>query len=132
MGCQGRLAVPKNSGGFQLIPRDRKPTLVRRMSETPTTITSQKSIATHLPSVLQYASNLYRSAFWCLYALRKGKYCQYSLPFVSQYASHLYCNTPPICIAVLLGKSWWLWSPGCSPPRLLHLKCCTTKIKCWA
>ena len=28
---------------------------------------------------------------------------------------HLYCNTPPICIAVLLGKSWWLWSPGCSP-----------------
>ena len=37
------------------------------------------------------------------------------LPFVSQYASHLYCNTPPICIAILLGKSWWLWSPECSP-----------------
>ena len=37
------------------------------------------------------------------------------LPFVSQYASRLYCNTPPICIAVLLGKSWRLWSPGCSP-----------------
>ena len=37
------------------------------------------------------------------------------LPFVSQYASHLYCNTPPISIAALLGKSWWLWSPGCSP-----------------
>ena len=30
------------------------------------------------------------------------------LPFVSQYASHLYRNTPPICIAILLGKSWWL------------------------
>ena len=37
------------------------------------------------------------------------------LPFVSQYASHLYCNTLLICIAVPLGKSWWLWSPGCSP-----------------
>ena len=36
------------------------------------------------------------------------------LPFVSLYASHLYCNTPPICIAVLLGDLWWLWSPGCS------------------
>ena len=39
------------------------------------------------------------------------------LPFVSQYASHLYRNMPPICIAILLGKSWWLWSPGCSPIR---------------
>ena len=37
------------------------------------------------------------------------------LPFVSQYASHLYCNTPLICIAVLLEQPWWLWSPGCSP-----------------
>ena len=45
--------------------------------------------------------------FWCLYALRTWKYCQ--------YASHLYCNTPPICIAVLVEKSWRLWSPGCSP-----------------
>ena len=24
-------------------------------------------------------------------------------------------KTPPIFIAVLLGKSWWLWSPRCSP-----------------
>ena len=47
-------------------------------------------IAIHLQFVPQY--------FWCPYALRKGKYCQ--------YASHLYCNTPPICIAILLGKSW--------------------------
>ena len=36
-------------------------------------------------------------------------------PLVSQYAPHLYCNTPSICIAVLLGHFWWLWSPGCSP-----------------
>ena len=35
----------------------------RRMSETPTTTTSQKSIAIHLPFVSQYASNLYCSAF---------------------------------------------------------------------
>ena len=40
------------------------------------------------------------------------------LPFVSQYASHLRCSTPPVCIAVLLGKSWWLWSPACSPTKL--------------
>ena len=32
-----------------------------------------------------------------------------------QYSSHLYRSTPPICIAILLGKSWWLWSPECSP-----------------
>ena len=55
--------------------------------------------------------------FWCPYTLRKGKYCVVLLSFVSQYASHLYCNTPPIRIAVLLGKSWWLWSPGCSPKK---------------
>ena len=35
--------------------------LVRRMSETPTTTTSQKSIAIRLPFVLQYASHLYCS-----------------------------------------------------------------------
>ena len=26
----------------------------------------------------------------------------------------MYCNTHPICTAVLLGKSWWLWLPGSS------------------
>ena len=41
------------------------------------------------------------------------------LPFVSQYASHLYCNTPPMRFAVLWGKSWWLWSPGCSPIKFV-------------
>ena len=55
------------------------------------------------------------------------------LPFVSQYASHLYCNTPPICIAILLGKSWWLWSPECSPsfasPEQRHFLCEQGKIR---
>ena len=37
------------------------------------------------------------------------------LPFVSQHASHLYSNTPPICIARRLGKYRWLGSPACSP-----------------
>ena len=37
--------------------------LLRRTSETPTTTTSQKSIAIHLQFVLQYASNLYCSTF---------------------------------------------------------------------
>ena len=94
----------------------------RRMSETPTTTTSHKSIAIHLQFVLQYAANLYCSTppicilqcFRCHWALRKGNF-SVTLPFVSQYASHLYRNTPPICIAILFGKSWWLWSPGCSP-----------------
>ena len=36
---------------------------IRRMSETPTTTTSPKSITIHLPFVLQYASNLYCSTF---------------------------------------------------------------------
>ena len=84
------------------------------MSETPTTTTSQKSIAIRLPFVLQYASHLYRSTFVPL-GSKEREILSVLLPFVSQYASHLYCNTPPICIAVLLGKSWWLWSPGCSP-----------------
>ena len=62
----------------------------------------------------QYASNLYCSAFGATELSGKGN-TSVLLPFVSQYASHLYCNTPPICIAMFLGKSWWLWSPGCSP-----------------
>ena len=87
---------------------------VRRMSETPTTTTSQKSIAIRLPFVSQYASHLYRSTFVPL-GSKEREILSVLLPFVSQYASHLYCNTPPICIAILLGKSWWLWSPDCSP-----------------
>ena len=78
------------------------------MSETPTTTTSQKSIAIHLPFVLQYASNLYRSAFCAPYALRKGKCCQYS--------SHLYRSTPPICIAIRLpfvSQYFWEDLGGC-------------------
>ena len=78
------------------------------MSETPTTTTSQK--------VSQYASHLYRSTFVPL-GSKEREILSVLLPFVSQYASHLYCNTPPICIAVLLGKSWWLWSPDCSPEK---------------
>ena len=95
-------------------------TWVRRMSETPTTTTSRKSIAIHLQFVLQYASNLYCHALGALRS-EERKY-DHLLPFVSQYASHLYCNTPPICIAVLLGKSWWLWSLGCSPLSVATLE----------
>ena len=86
------------------------------MSETPTTTTSQKIIAKHLQFVLQYASYLYRSTFGAP-PLRRRSILLVLLAFVSQYTSHLYCNAPPICIAVLSGNSWWLWSPGCSPPE---------------
>ena len=71
--------------------------------------------------VLQYASNLYCSAFGATELSGKGS-TSVLLPFVPQYASHLYCNTPPICIAILLGKSWWLWSPGYSLQQT-HLFC---------
>ena len=61
------------------------------MSETPTTTTSQKSIAIHLPFVAQ--------CFWCPYALRKRNTVStlpiciaVRLPFVLPYASHLYRN----------------------------------------
>ena len=90
---------------------------LRRTSETPTTTTSQKSIAIHLQFVLQ-------SPPICIAVLsvplhsEEREILSVLLPFVSQYASHLHRNTPPICIAVLLGKSWWWWSPGCLQNRL--------------
>ena len=49
--------------------------------------------------------------FWCPIRPEEREMLSVLLPFVSQYAFHLHCNTPPICVAVLLGKSWWLWSP---------------------
>ena len=57
-------------------------------------------IAVRLPFVSQY--------FRCPYALRKGKYCQYS--------SHLYRSTPPICIAIRLpfvSQYFWENLGGC-------------------
>ena len=33
----------------------------------------------------------------------------------SQKRIAIHLQFAPIYIAVLLGKSWWLWSPGCSP-----------------
>ena len=91
---------------------------LRRMSDTPTTATSQKSIAIHLQFVLQYASNLYCSAFGAAFGapMLRGKGSTVSTPPICiaarlqlalQYASHSYCST--------FGKSWWLWSLGCSP-----------------
>ena len=93
------------------------PPKFRRMSETPTTTTSQKSIAINLAFILEYASNLYCSAFGAPRALgsKEREILSVLIPFVSHYARPLYCNTPPIRIEALLRKSWWLWSPGCSP-----------------
>ena len=92
---------------------------IRRMSETPTTTTSQK--------VSQCTSHLYcNTPLICIAVLLVppgSKEREILLLFVSQCSSHLYRNAPPICIAVLSGKSWWLWSPGCSPLKhsLEHL-----------
>ena len=75
-----------------------------------------------LKKVLQYTSNLYCNTPPIYIAVLsvplstlERENTSILLPFVSQCASHLYRNTPPICIAILLEKSWWSWSPGCSP-----------------
>ena len=66
-------------------------------------------IAVRLQSVLR--------CFRCPYALRKGKYCQYS--------SHLHRSTPPICIAIRLpfaSQYFWKSLGGCGhrevPPKM--------------
>ena len=97
------------------------------MSETPLPTSDQKNVrnpnhhyfankycntppictAIHLQCVLQH--------FRCPLCFEERELLSVLLQLVSQCASHLYCITPPMCIAVLLGKSWWSWSPGCSP-----------------
>ena len=67
---------------------------IRRMSENPTTTTSQKSMGHTRPICIAVRLQFVSQCFWCPYALRKGKYCQYS--------SHLHRSTPPICIAIRL------------------------------
>ena len=81
---------------------------------TPTTTTSQRGIAMHLQFVLQYTSNLYCSAFGAPTLGGKGNIVStppiciaVRLPFVLQCASHSHRST--------FEKSWWLWSPECSP-----------------
>ena len=64
-------------------------------------------IAIRLQFVLQ--------CFWCPYALRKGKYCQYS--------SHLYRSTPPICVAIRLpfvSQYFWENLGGCGHRNVPH------------
>ena len=83
----------------------------RIMSETPTTTTFQKSIAIRLQFVLQYASNLYRSAFGAPSLRGKGNTVStppiciaVRLPFVLQYASHWYRSTfGKILVVVVTG-----------------------------
>ena len=93
------------------------------MSETPTTTTSQKSIAIRPPIciairpqfVLQYAPNLYCTAFGATEFPGKGN-SSVLPPFVLQYASHLYRSTSPICIAIRLpfvSQYFWENLGGC-------------------
>ena len=86
-----------------------------RMSETPTTTTSQKSIAAPPPICIAIRLQFVLECFWCPLHSEEREYCQYSSHLYRSTPPHLYCNTPPICITALLDKSWWLWSPGCSP-----------------
>ena len=57
-----------------------------------------------------YAPHLYRRTFLASKLRRKGNPA-IRLPFVLQYASHLYGSTPPSCTAVPLEKYWGLGSP---------------------
>ena len=67
----------------------------RRMSETPTTTTSQKSIEIDLQFLLQLRLQFVSQYFRCPYALRKGKYCQYSFHLYRSTPGDLYCKAPP-------------------------------------
>ena len=67
------------------------PPRVGNVSETPTPTTCLKSTAVHLQFVRQYAPHLYRRTFLEL---------SFEERETLQYASHLYCSTPPICTAV--------------------------------
>ena len=78
--------VPKNKQ-----TNNKNKTKLGNVSETPTPTTCLKSTAVHLQFVRQYAPHLYRSTFLAPKLRRKG---------TLQYASHLYCSTPPICTAV--------------------------------
>ena len=61
--AQGQTRLETGGTASTEISEQFEGSTLRRMAETPTTTTSQKSIAIHLPFVLQYASNLYCSAF---------------------------------------------------------------------
>ena len=86
-----------------------------------------KSIAIHLQFVLQYASNLYCSAFGAIELSGKGS-TSVLFPYVSQYASHLYRNTPLICMAICLPfVSQYCWEDlgGCGHqdgPQFMQLQ----------
>ena len=76
----------------QTLPRTRGAlSPLGNVSETPTPTTCLKSTAVHLQFVRQYAPHLYRRAFQAS-GLEERE--------TPQYASHLYCSTPPICTAV--------------------------------
>ena len=74
-----------------------------------------KSIAKHLRFVLQYASNLYCSAFSVPLSSRERE--------IPQYSSHLYRSTPPICIAIRLpfvSQCFWENLGGCGQRDVPH------------
>ena len=93
----------------------------RRMSETPTTTYFSKCIAIHLQSVLQYAPpTCIAGAFGGTELSGKRNYFSappiciaVRLPFLSQYASHLYRSAfGKILVVVVTGmfpKNWLSW-----------------------
>ena len=80
----------------------------------------------HLQSVQQHAPDLYRRAFLASKLRKKGNPAV-RLPFVLQYASHLYGSTPPICTAVLLEKYWGLGSPEHFWIQIIKQECVTNR-----
>ena len=94
-------------------PPPQPPVIFRRMSENPNRhYFSDKyrnappiCIAIRLQFVLQY--------FWC-----PCQVLSVLLPFVSQYARHLYCNTPPILYRSAFG---WENLGGCGHRDVPHV-----------
>ena len=96
MNCNDTLSPhpPPSSGGIIDFDWSSEMRLFEKTVRNPTTTTSRRRYCNTPPICV---------APW---ALRKWNYHQYSLPLASEYASHLYCNTPshlygnmpPICM----------------------------------
>ena len=103
--------------------------IFRRMSETPTTTTSQESIAIHTSNLNCKTPPICIAVLSVPLRSEEGKHCQYS--------SHLYRSTPPICIAIRLPfVSQYFWeNPGgcghrvaCSNALFLNTSVLTTSL----
>ena len=99
----------------------------RRVSETPTPIGLEESMAVHLRFVRQYPPPICIAGPSWLLSLEERE--------TQQYTSHLYCSTPPICTAVRLpfvrqhfGENTGDWGHRKVPDKLSVRKVCSEDL----